>query len=222
MVKSFIVFGLGRLGSTVAKTLYNMHNDVLAVDMNPERVKYVSENVTTAIEADLMDEDVFDDLGLSNFDCAVIAIGSSLDSAIMATIACVEAGVPLIVAKAPTKRYGHILKRLGAHTIIYPEIDMGMRLAKQLTDNGITDYFELSDDYGIVEYEVAEDWVGKSIRELQLRSEFNVNVIAIRRAKDLIVRHVAEEVLNRNDIIIFFGSDDDLKQIQKERSDEKH
>lgn len=220
MVKSFIVFGLGRLGSTVAKTLYNMHNDVLAVDMNPERVKYMSENVTTAIEADLMDEDVFDDLGLSNFDCAVIAIGSSLDSAIMATIACVEAGIPLIVAKAPTKRYGHILKRLGAHTIIYPEIDMGMRLAKQLTDNGITDYFELSDDYGIVEYEVAEDWVGKSIRELQLRSEFNVNVIAIRRAKDLIVRHVAEEVLNRNDIIIFFGSDDDLKQIQKERSDE--
>lgn len=220
MVKSFIIFGLGRLGSTVAKTLYNMHNDVLAVDMNPERVKYVSENVTTAIEADLMDEDVFDDLGLSNFDCAVIAIGSSLDSAIMATIACVEAGIPLIVAKAPTKRYGHILKRLGAHTIIYPEIDMGMRLAKQLTDNGITDYFELSDDYGIVEYEVAEDWVGKSIRELQLRREFNVNVIAIRRSKDLIVRHVAEEVLNRNDIIIFFGSDDDLKQIQKGRSDE--
>lgn len=220
MVKSFIVFGLGRLGSTVAKTLYNMHNDVLAVDMNPERVKYVSENVTTAIEADLMDEDVFDDLGLSNFDCAVIAIGSSLDSAIMATIACVEAGIPLIVAKAPTKRYGHILKRLGAHTIIYPEIDMGMRLAKQLTDNGITDYFELSDDYGIVEYEVAQDWIGKSIRELQLRSEFHVNVIAIRRGKDLIVRRVAEEVLSKNDIIIFFGSDDDLKKIQQERDNE--
>lgn len=216
MVKSFIVFGLGRLGSTVAKTLYNMHNDVLAVDMNPERVKYMSENVTTAIEADLMDEDVFDDLGLSNFDCAVIAIGSSLDSAIMATIACVEAGIPLIVAKAPTKRYGHILKRLGAHTIIYPEIDMGMRLAKQLTDNGITDYFELSDDYGIIEYEVSENWIGKSIRDLQLRRDFHVNVIAIRRAKDLIVRHVAEEVLNRNDIIIFFGSDDDLKKLQHE------
>ncbi|MBS6524433.1 MAG: TrkA family potassium uptake protein [Peptoniphilaceae bacterium] len=216
MVKSFIVFGLGRLGSTVAKTLYNMHNDVLAVDMNPERVKYVSENVTTAIEADLMDEDVFDDLGLSNFDCAVIAIGSSLDSAIMATIACVEAGIPLIVAKAPTKRYGHILKRLGAHTIIYPEIDMGMRLAKQLTDNGITDYFELSDDYGIIEYEVSENWIGKSIRDLQLRRDFHVNVIAIRRAKDLIVRRVAEEELQRNDIIIFFGSDDDLKKLQHE------
>ncbi len=216
MVKSFIVFGLGRLGSTVAKTLYNMHNDVLAVDMNPERVKYMSENVTTAIEADLMDEDVFDDLGLSNFDCAVIAIGSSLDSAIMATIACVEAGIPLIVAKAPTKRYGHILKRLGAHTIIYPEIDMGMRLAKQLTDNGITDYFELSDDYGIIEYEVSENWIGKSIRDLQLRRDFHVNVIAIRRAKDLIVRRVAEEELQRNDIIIFFGSDDDLKKLQHE------
>ena len=217
MVKSFVVLGLGRLGSTVAKTLYNMHNDVLAVDINPERVKYVSENVTTAIEADLMDEDVFDDMGLGNFDCAVIAIGSSLDSAIMATIACVEAGVPLIVAKAPTKRYGHILKRLGAHTIIYPEIDMGMRLAKQLTDNGITDYFELSDDYGIVEYEVVDKWIGKSIRDLQLRKEFHVNVIAIRRGKDLIVRRVAEEVLNRNDIIIFFGSDDDLKELQRGR-----
>ncbi|MDY3118634.1 MAG: TrkA family potassium uptake protein [Peptoniphilus sp.] len=222
MVKSFIVFGLGRLGSTVAKTLFTMHNDVLAVDINPERVKYVSENVTTAIQADLLDEDVFDDLGLGNFDCAVIAIGSSLDSAIMATIACVEAGIPLIVAKAPTKRYGHILKRLGAHTIIYPEIDMGMRLAKQLSDNGITDYVELSDDYGIVEYEVAKDWVGKTIRELQLRSEFHVNVIAIRRGEDLIVRCVAEETLRENDIIIFFGSDDDLEQLQNERHDKNH
>ena len=220
MVKSFIIFGLGRLGSTVAKTLYHMHNDVLAVDMNPERVKYVSEDVTTAIQADLMDEDVFDDLGLSNFDCAVIAIGSSLDSAIMATIACVEAGVPLIVAKAPTKRYGHILKRLGANTIIYPEIDMGMRLAKQLTDNGITDYFELSDDYGIIEYEVSEKWIGKSIRDLQLRRDFHVNVIAIRRGKDLLVRHFAEEILQKKDIVIFFGSDDDLKGIQNERIDE--
>lgn len=122
----------------------------------------------------------------------------------------------MIVAKAPTKRYGHILKRLGAHTIIYPEIDMGMRLAKQLTDNGITDYFELSDDYGIIEYEVSENWIGKSIRDLQLRRDFHVNVIAIRRAKDLIVRRVAEEELQRNDIIIFFGSDDDLKKLQHE------
>lgn len=222
MVKSFIVFGLGRLGSTVAKTLFNMHNDVLAVDLNPERVKNVSENVTTAIQADLMDEDLFEDLGLSNFDCAVIAIGSSLDSAIMATIACVEAGIPLIVAKAPTKRYGHILQRLGAHSIIYPEIDMGVRLAKQLTDNGITDYFELSDDYGIIEYEVPGDWVGKNLRDLQLRREFHVNIIAIRRGKDLLVRHFAEEILQRKDIVIFFGSDDDLKGIQNERIDEDH
>ena len=222
MVKSFIVFGLGRLGSTVAKTLFNMHNDVLAVDLNPERVKNVSENVTTAIQADLMDEDLFEDLGLSNFDCAVIAIGSSLDSAIMATIACVEAGIPLIVAKAPTKRYGHILQRLGAHSIIYPEIDMGVRLAKQLTDNGITDYFELSDDYGIIEYEVPGDWVGKNLRDLQLRREFHVNIIAIRRGKDLLVRHFAEEILQRKDIVIFFGSDDDLKGIQNERIDEDY
>ena len=197
-----------------------MHNDVLAVDINPERVKYVSEDVTTAIQADLMDEDVFDEMGLGNFDCAVIAIGSSLDSAIMATIACVEAGIPLIVAKAPTKRYGHILQRLGAHSIIYPEIDMGVRLAKQLTDNGITDYFELSDDYGIIEYEVPGEWVGKSIRELQLRRDFHVNVIAIRRGKDLLVRHFAEEILQKKDIVIFFGSDDDLKGIQNERIDE--
>ena len=167
-----------------------------------------------------MYEDLFEDLGLSNFDCAVIAIGSSLDSAIMATIACVEAGIPLIVAKAPTKRYGHILQRLGAHSIIYPEIDMGVRLAKQLTDNGITDYFELSDDYGIIEYEVPGEWVGKSIRELQLRRDFHVNVIAIRRGKDLLVRHFAEEILQKKDIVIFFGSDDDLKGIQNERIDE--
>ena len=99
---------------------------------------------------------------------------------------------------------------------------MGVRLAKQLTDNGITDYFELSDDYGIIEYEVPDEWVGKSIRELQLRRDFHVNVIAIRRGTDLLVRHFVGEILQKNDIIIFFGSDDDLKEIQNERVDEDH
>ena len=222
MGKSFIVFGIGRLGSTVAKKLYAMHNDVLAVDVNIEKIKTISEDVTTAIQADIMDADVLEDLGLSNFDCAVIAIGSSLESAIMATISCVEADVPMIIAKAPTRRYGAILKRLGAHKIIYPEVDMGVRLAKSLSDNGISDYFEISENYGVIEYEVTEDWVGETVRLLAFRSHFHVNVIAIRRDEGLIVHNIADEILQKGDAIIFFGSDEDLKEIQKEHGIEKN
>lgn len=222
MAKSFIVFGIGRLGSTVAKELYTMHNDVLAVDVNVEKVKSISEDVTTAIQADIMDGDVLEDLGLSNFDCAVIAIGSSLESAIMATIACVEADVPMIIAKATTRRYGSILKRLGAHKIIYPEVDMGVRLAKSLSDNGISDYFEISENYGVIEYKVTEDWVGKTVRLLAFRSHFHVNVIAIRRNENLIVYNIADEILREGDAIIFFGSDEDLREIQKEHRLEKN
>lgn len=222
MAKSFIVFGIGRLGSTVAKELYAMHNDVLAVDVNKEKIKSISEDVTTAIQADIMDGDVLEDLGLSNFDCAVIAIGSSLESAIMATIACVEAGVPTIIAKAPTRRYGSILKRLGAHKIIYPEVDMGVRLAKSLSDNGISDYFEISENYGVIEYEVFDDWAGKTVRLLDFREHFHVNVIAIRRNENLIVHNIADEILREGDAIIFFGSDEDLREIQKEHKLEKN
>lgn len=215
MAKSFIVFGIGRLGSTVARRLYSMHHDVLAIDINLERVRGISESVTTAIQADITDEDVLADLGLGNFDCAVIAIGNSLESAIMATISCVEAKIPMIVAKAPTRRYGSILEKLGANRIIYPEVDMGERLAKALSDNGITGYFELSDDYGIIEYEILKNWVGESIRTLDFRTRFEVNVIALRRDGELIVRDIATEVLEEGDIIIFFGSDKDLDQMRR-------
>ncbi|MDD7363840.1 MAG: TrkA family potassium uptake protein [Peptoniphilus sp.] len=216
MAKSFVVFGMGRLGSTVARRLYDMHNDVLAIDTNPERVRSVSEGVTTAIQADVTDEDVLSDLGLNNFDCAIIAIGNSLESAIMATISCVEAKVPLIVAKAPTRRYGSILEKLGADRIIYPEVDMGERLAKELSKSGISGYFELSDDYGLVEYDVLDEWVGQSVSNLKFRQRYKVNVIAIRREGRMIVRNFSEEILRKGDLLIFFGSDRDLARIEEE------
>ncbi|MDQ0508914.1 Ktr system potassium uptake protein A [Aedoeadaptatus ivorii] len=210
MIKSFVVFGIGRLGSTVARTLFDLQNEVLAIDINAEKVRNISEDVTTAIQADITDGEVLEDIGLKNFDVAIIAIGTNLESAIMATMACVEAEIPLIVAKAPTKRYGRILRKLGAHKIIYPEMDMGVRLAQKLTDDGILDFFELSEDYGIVEYRIPDSWVGDTIRDLEVRNQYHINVIALRRNEDLIVQNISKEPLRKEDIIIFFGSSEDL------------
>lgn len=211
-MKSFVVFGCGRFGSTVATTLVNLHNEVLAIDINEEKVQRIAEQVTTAIQVDVMDSGVLEDLGLKNFDVAVIAIGSNLESAIMSTIACTEAGIPLIIAKAPSRRHGAILKKIGAHQIIYPEKDMGERIAHNLSANGIMDYIELSEEYSIVEFNIAPAWHGKTLAELDLRNRYSINIIAIRRGHDLLVEGLATESLMMGDILIFFGS---RKQIEK-------
>ena len=213
-MKSFVVFGCGRFGSTVATTLFNLHNEVLAIDIDEEKVRKVADHVTTAIQADVMDEGVFEDIGLKNFDVAIIAIGSNLESAIMSTIACIEAKIPLVIAKATTTRYGNILKKVGAHQIIYPEKDMGERIAQNLSSNGIMDYIELSDEYSIVEFNIAPEWDNKSLTELDLRSKYAINIIAIRRGEELIVQDLASEDLKRGDVLIFFGSRAQIERIE--------
>lgn len=213
-MKSFVVFGCGRMGSSVARTLYNLHNEVLAIDINEERVKAVADDVTTAIQMDVMDDRAMDEIGLSNFDVAVIAMGTSLEEAIMATIACVDAKIPLIVAKAPTARYGNILKKLGAHQIVYPEKDMGERLAHNLSSNGIMDYIELSDDYSVVEFTPSQNWIGKTLSEIHLRNNHSINVIAIRRNHDLLVNDLATTTIQEGDTLFFFGKRAQIDKIE--------
>ena len=213
-MKSFAVIGLGRFGTEVAKSLAELGNEVLAIDRDPEAIKDVSSLVTYAVEADVMDEGVLKELGISNMDAVVVSIGSNLEASVMATLLSKEIGVKRILAKAQTKLHGRLLKKIGADRIIYPEIEMGNRVAHNLTSKNILDYIELSPEFSIIELNALEKWVGKSLKTLRLRNKYGVNVIAIKKDEKINISPRSEDTIEEGDIIIIIGSLDDIKNIE--------
>src|SRR5699024_10846841 len=163
---------------------------------------------------DILDEDVLDILGLRNFDVAVISIGSNLEASVMGTLLAVEAEVPLIVAKAKTGRQGKLLEKVGAHKIIYPERDMGVRLAYNLSSNAIIDYLDISDDFSIAEFHIHDQWVNHTLAQLNLRQEFDVNVIAIRRGEHMIVDNLQDVILQNGDVLVFLGNNNQINKLE--------
>lgn len=215
-MKTFIVFGSGRFGSTVAKRLYDLNNDVVVVDSNSEVIDQISPNVTEAIVCDLEDENAADELGLNNFDVAVVAIGGNLEAAIMAVLASKEAGIPRIVAKAANYRAGKILQKVGADKIIYPERDMGYRLANNLANKNLIDSFEVSKGYGIFEFEANNDMIGRSLAEIKLRDKYNFTVLMIKRKGEIYVNPTSNFQIQKEDVLTILGSDEKIKKFNEE------
>ncbi len=213
-MKSFAVIGLGRFGTSVAKVLAELGNEVLAIDKDPEVIREIASIVTYAVEADVMDEKALRELGLGNVDAVVVSIGSDLESSIMATLISKELGVKKVIAKALTELHGKVLSKIGADRIIYPERDMGIRVAHNLTSKNILDYIEFSPDFSIVEIEAIEDWVGKDLKGLRLRNKYGVNIIAIRRDNHTNISPTAEDNIEAGDILIIVGSTEDVKKVE--------
>lgn len=213
-MKSFAVIGLGRFGTAVATVLSELGNEVLAIDKDPEVIKEISSVVTYAVEADVMDEHVLKDLGLSNMDAVVVSIGSDLQASIMATLLSKELGVARVVAKAQTELHAKVLKKIGADRIIFPERDMGSRVAHNLTSRNILDYIELSPEFSILEVETLKSWVGKDLKSLRLRNKYGVNVIALKTGTDINISPQSDDVIKDGDIVIIIGSAADVKKIE--------
>lgn len=213
-MKSFAVIGLGRFGTAVAKVLSELGNEVLAIDKDPEAIKEAATFSTYAIEADVMDESVLRDIGLRNMDAVVVSIGEDLQASIMATLISKEIGVKRVIAKAQTELHGKVLKKIGADKIIFPERDMGSRVAHNLTSRNILDYIELSPEFSILEVKALKSWSGKSLKDLRLRNKYGVNVIAIKRGKDINISPRSEDSIKDEDIVIIIGSATDVKKIE--------
>ena len=146
-LKSFVVIGCGRFGSSVARTLHDLGNEVMVIDISEDVIREISEEATYAVQADAMDEAVLKDLGLRNFDVAVISIGSDIEASIMATLVVKELGIKRVIAKAQSELHRKVLDKIGADKVIFPERDMGVRVAHNLTSTNILDFIELSPDY---------------------------------------------------------------------------
>lgn len=211
-MKTFIVFGCGRFGSTVATRLYDLKNDVVIVDYDEEKIDAISENVTEAVICDLEDEKATTELALKNYDVAVVAIGENLEAAIMAVLASKEAGIEKVIAKAPNYRFGKILLKCGADKIIFPERDMGFRLANNLSNDYLLDANEISKGYTIYDLKASPKMNGKEIRDLKLREDYNFNVLMVKRAGENFVNPLASFKIKEEDILTVLGSDKDIKR----------
>ncbi len=212
--KQFVVIGLGRFGTSVAKTLYALGNDVLAIDMDEDLVQEVSDSVTHAIQMDATDEAALRTLGIRNFDVAVVTIGSNIQASVMVALLVKELGVKYIIAKGQSDLHAKVLYKIGVDRVILPEKDMGVRVAHNLVSSSILDYIELSPDYSIMEIETPKEWHNKTLREIGMRTNYGINVMAIKNENEINVSPKAEDIVYPNNIIVAIGSADDLGKLE--------
>lgn len=215
-MKQFAVIGLGRFGSSVAITLSKMGYDVLAVDTNEDRVNRITDEVTYAVQVDAMDEHSLKSLGVRNFDVVIVAIGQDVQSNILVTLMLKEMGVKKVVSKAQNSLHGKVLEKIGTDMVVFPERDMGVRVAHALVSKNILDQINLSPEYSIVELIAPEEFLGKSLLEAGFRKEYGVNILAIRRDKDIIISPGAREAIRDGDILVAIGRNDQLKKMESD------
>ncbi|WP_315117473.1 TrkA family potassium uptake protein [uncultured Clostridium sp.] len=212
--KQFVVIGLGRFGTSVAKTLYSLGNDVLAIDSDEDIVQSVSDDVTHSVQLDATDEHTLRSLGISNFDVAVVTIGSDIQASVMVTLIVKELGVKYIIAKANSELHAKVLHKIGADRVILPERDMGVRVAHNLVSENILDYIELSPEYSIAEVLSPTAWHGKTLNDLSVRANYGINVVAIKRNNDINVSPTADDVIKPGDIVVAIGETENLNKLE--------
>ncbi len=214
--KQYVVIGMGRFGENIAKCLSGLGEDVLAVDMDEERIADISPYVTHAVQADATDEKSLNALGIRNFDVAVVAIGSNLQASILITLLCKEIGVSFVVAKAQNELHGKVLYKTGADKVIFPERDMGFRVAHNLAASNILDYIEISGDLRIVDIASINSWKDKSIAELDFRKKYGVNIIAIKKDNKIInTTPFGTDIIRHGDSLVVVGNKDEISRLEK-------
>ena len=214
-MKSFVVIGLGLFGSSAARQLCALGAEVLAIDTNPELVQQVSGEVTSAVVADARDAEVLRALGAHECDGAVVAIGDDLAGSVLATMNLKELGIGHIVCKAHDETHRRVLEKLGADRVVIPEKEVADRLARSLTSHNVLDFIELSNDYGIVEISAPKAWIGKSLKDLNIRAKLGVNIIAIESGEATYVSPSADHQIFAGDIIVVLGDNTSLEAVQR-------
>ncbi len=210
----FVVVGLGRFGSSVAKQLVKQGHQVLGIDSDEDIVNDLSDELTHTVAADATDEEVLRALGVRNFDVAVVAIGSDIQASILVAILCKDLGVKSVVAKAVTELHGRVLAKIGVDRVIYPERDMGIRVANQLVSPSLLDYIELSDKYTIVELSVPRRLAGVSLRDLDPRKKYGCSIVAINREEGCIIAPAATDTLQEKDVMVVIGTNEQIIQFE--------
>ncbi len=214
MPKSVVVFGLGQYGKSLALNLSNSGADVMVVDKDEELVASIAGEVTEAKVADLENADAIKELGIGNMDVAVVAIASNLTASILSVVISKEEGIPYVIAKCSNERMGTILLKTGADKIIYPEAEMGARSARVLTSTDFLDFFNIDDNLCVVEMKPHSDWIGKSLKQLNLREKYNINVAALKYRNELHASFDPDKPLKENSDLLIVVERKNLKNLK--------
>lgn len=213
--KQFVVIGMGRFGYSVATCLAGLGEDVLAVDVDEGRIAEIAPHVTHAVQADSTDEKALKALGIGNFDVAIVSIGTNLQASIMVTMLCKELGVKYVLAKAQSNLHAKVLYKTGADKVIFPERDMGFRVAHNLSASNVLDYMEIAGDLRIVEIMAIPAWTGKSLIELDFRVRYDVNIIAIKKSgEDMNTAPKGTDEIELSDSLIVVGEKNAIEKLE--------
>ncbi|MFQ9289013.1 MAG: potassium channel family protein [Intestinibacter bartlettii] len=183
--KQYLVIGCGRFGSSVAKKMCQLGNEVMVIDKDEDSINNIAELVTHTAIVDVTEERDLKSIGLGNFDVVIVAISSDIRASIMATVMAKEMGVPKVVCKAKDELQAKVLYKIGADKVVFPERDMGIRLAYNLASENILDQINLDPEYSIMEIVTPQNWVGKTIIELNLRAKYDITVLAVKTQSGL-------------------------------------
>lgn len=214
-MRSYIVIGLGRFGTEAARRLCELGCEVLVIDRSSDLVQQISNDVTQAVVGDARDKGVLKALGAEEFDCGIVAIGANLGDSVLATMNLKELGVPYVVCKAHDETHRQVLLKLGADKVVIPEQEQANRLARNLSSPNVLDYIELSDACGIIEVPAPAPWVGKSLKELNVRAKLGVNIIAIKQGNQINVSPGADYEISLGDVMVVLGETSRLNAVQK-------
>jgi len=213
--KDYAVIGLGRFGASVAETLQEMGHSVLGVDISEARVNSLMHVLTKVVQADTTDEETLKNLGLRNFDAVVVAIGHEIQASTLTTLLLKEMGVKYIVAKAANDLHAKVLYRVGADRVVFPEREMGHRIASNLASTNILDYIELSPEVSLMEITARGQLASKKLRQLDLRNRFGINVLALKRGQEINVSPKADDYINEGDVLVVIGPNNGLQKVGK-------
>lgn len=210
----YIVFGMGRFGRGIAQELAAAGVSVCIADKNPERIKDVADYVTNALVINLNDIEQYEQLGDTEYDGAVVAIGEALEAAIHSVMWAKEHGIPMVIAKASNETYGKILTKVGADKVIFPELEMGIHLARGLVNKNLLESAEFAEGYSIADIPALKSWVGKTVRKLNLREKYGVNIVGLKKMSRFDMSIKADYMIEDDDILVILGKTDVLKKLK--------
>ena len=212
--KQYLVLGLGRFGTSLARTLCELGQEVLAVDSDEELVTSIAPYVTQAMQLDATDEAALASLGVSNFDAAIVSIGQNTRDSILVCVLLKELGVPCLIAKANDELHAKVLRKIGADRVVFPERDMGARLARNILTPNVLDLMNLSDDYQIVEVRLPEKWIDNSIIGVNVRRQYGLNILAIHRNGRFLVSPAPDLLFEAGDTLLVMGKKTDIERLE--------
>lgn len=213
--KQYLIFGVGRFGSALARKLSEDGHEVLAVDSDENRVRSIAPYVMQALQMEASDEEGVRSLGVRNFDAVVVSIGDNLKNSILMTLTCKDLGARYLVAKASDEAHARVLEKIGADRVVFPERDAGIRLAKTISSPNVRELMSLSGGFTLEDVRAPEAWVGHTLKQLDIRRKYNVSILLISRNGEAPITPNADILINRGDELLVLGMQDDVNNVER-------